>query len=98
MQANLVGEFNLFDQIQQTFGWIDGEAGIIMSRCETIDSHLHLMRIGQSNYLRQIVIFELINNNYSADVPFQHDRKEKSYSSSQGSHTGLKTATKYLTI
>jgi hypothetical protein len=46
IQANLVGELNLFDQIQQTFRWIDGEAGIIMSRCETIDSHLHLMRIG----------------------------------------------------
>jgi hypothetical protein len=45
IQANLIGAFNLSYQIQQTFGWIDGEAGVIMGCCETINSNLHVMGI-----------------------------------------------------
>jgi hypothetical protein len=42
VQANLIGMFDLLDQVAQTIRRVDGKAGVVVCRCEAIDANLHL--------------------------------------------------------
>ena len=42
VQTNLIGVFDLFDQVVQTVRRADRKAGVVERRCEAIDANLHL--------------------------------------------------------
>jgi hypothetical protein len=42
VQTNLIGKFDLFDQVAQTIRRTDGETRVVVCRCEAVDTNLHL--------------------------------------------------------
>src|SRR6185295_439705 len=45
VQPHLIGVLDLLDQVQQTLRRADGQAALVVCRCEAVDSDLHEGRI-----------------------------------------------------